>query len=87
MFGKILWKILEKKEMRIAYIRVIQNIYEGVSTSVRVQGGETYDFSITIGLHQYSTLCPYIFTLILDILPEHIQELASRCMLFADCRG
>ncbi|RZB66902.1 ER membrane protein complex subunit 8/9-like [Glycine soja] len=37
-----------------------------------------------LGLHQGSTLSPYLFTLILDVLTEQIQEIAPRCMLFAD---
>jgi len=44
----------------------------------------TEDFPITIGLHHGSTLSPYLFTLVLDLPMEHIQELAPRCMLFAD---
>ena len=51
---------------------------------MRTQDGTTEDFPITIGLHQGSTLSPYLFTLVLDVLTEHIQELAPRCMLFAD---
>ncbi|KAH1243240.1 LINE-1 reverse transcriptase [Glycine max] len=81
---EILWKALEKKGVRVAYIRAIQDMYDRVSTSVRTQGGESDDFPITIGLHQGSTLSPYLFTLILDILTEQIQEIAPRCMLFAD---
>ena len=81
---EILWKALEKKGVRVAYIRAIQDMYERVTTRVRTQGGETDDFPITIGLHQGSTLSPYLFTLILDVLTEHIQERAPRCMLFAD---
>ncbi|KAL5146025.1 Retrovirus-related Pol polyprotein from type-1 retrotransposable element R2 [Glycine soja] len=50
---EILWKALEKKGVRVAYIRAIQDI-------------------------------PYLFTLILDVLTEQIQEIAPRCMLFAD---
>jgi len=65
------------------YIRAIQDMYEGASTSVRTRDGDTVDFPITIGLHQGSTLSPYLFTLVLDVLTEHIQELAPRCMLFA----
>ncbi|KAH1266916.1 UPF0183 protein [Glycine max] len=81
---KILWKALEKKGVRVAYIRAIQDMYDRISTSVRTQGGESDDFPITIGLHQGSTLSPYLFTLILDVLTEQIQEIAPRCMLFAD---
>nr|ABN08628.1 RNA-directed DNA polymerase (Reverse transcriptase) [Medicago truncatula] len=81
---EILWKALKKKGVRIAYIKAIQDMYEGASTCVRTQDGDTVDFPITIGLHQGSTLSPYLFTLVLDVLTEHIQELAPRCMLFAD---
>ncbi|KAL5130219.1 THO complex subunit 4A [Glycine soja] len=81
---EILWKALEKKGVRVAYIRAIQDMYDRVSTSVRTQGGESDDFPITIGLHQGSTISPYLFTLILDVLTEQIQEIAPRCMLFAD---
>lgn len=58
-------------------------MYEGVLTSVHIDGGKTYDFPIIIGLRQDLTLIPYLFTLILDVLTKHIQELAPICMLFA----
>jgi len=57
-------------------------MYERVTTSVRIQGRDTDDFPITIKLHQGSTLSPYLFTLVLDVLIEHIQKLSPRCMLF-----
>jgi len=35
-------------------------------------------------LYQGSTLIPYLFTLVLDVLTKHIQQLAPRSMRFAD---
>ncbi len=49
-------------------------MYEGVTTIVRTVGGDTRDFSISVGLHQGSAINPYIFTLVLDELTKHIQE-------------
>jgi len=39
---------------------------------VRTQDEATDDFPMIIGLHQGSTLSPYLFTLVLDVLTEHI---------------
>ncbi|KAH1238778.1 LINE-1 retrotransposable element ORF2 protein [Glycine max] len=71
---------MDQQDMHLIFI----DLEKAVSTSVRTQGGESDDFPITIGLHQGSTLSPYLFTLILDVLTEQIQEIAPRCMLFAD---
>ena len=79
-----MWKVLEKKGVRIAYIRSTNDIYEGTLTSVRMHDGVTDDFYITSGFHKGSTLSLYFFTVILDVLTEHIKELAPRCMLFAN---
>jgi len=59
---------LEKKEVLVVYIRAIKNMYEGVKTSVRTSAGDTEYFPIDIGLHQGSTLSPFLFTIVMDEL-------------------
>lgn len=59
-------------------------MYNGVMTCVRTQSRATKDFLITIRLHQSSTLSPYLFNLVLDLVIEHIQDATPRCMLFAN---
>ena len=61
---EILWKVLEKKEVQVGYIRVIQDMYKGVMTRVRTPAGETIDFPIRIGLHQvwhWVRICSTLF--------------------------
>ncbi|RDY08368.1 hypothetical protein CR513_07411, partial [Mucuna pruriens] len=47
-------------------------MYEEIT--IRRTRGITANFPIAIGLHQEPALSPYLFTLVLDVLTEHIQE-------------
>lgn len=51
---EVLWKTLEKKDVCMAYIRAIQDMYEGITPR-----GKTQDFPSKIGLHQDWTLSPF----------------------------
>lgn len=39
-------KEFEKKDICVVYFRVIQNMYDEITTSMRIVGGETKDFPI-----------------------------------------
>jgi len=61
-----------REEVGIVYIKSYQ-VYVWVSFDyVRMQDEFIDDFSITIGLHQGSTISAYLFTLVLDVLTEHV---------------
>ncbi|XP_046967557.1 uncharacterized protein LOC124535393 [Vanessa cardui] len=49
-----------------------------------MSAGKTDRFNVAVGLHQRSTLSPYLFLLIMDALMADIHENAPWCMLFAD---
>lgn len=49
-------------------------MYEGAVTTVKTFVGDTKELSITVGLHQGSTLSPYLFTLAMHELINTIQH-------------
>lgn len=53
-------------------------------TNVKTSRGETNEFSLKIGLYQSSTLHPYLFNIVLDVLTASIEEEISKCMLLAN---
>ena len=81
---EILWRVLEKKRVCVAYIEAIKDMYNRTVTSIRTISGEIKEFPITIGLHQGSALSPYLFALVIDEITRHIQHEVPWCMLFAD---
>jgi Reverse transcriptase (RNA-dependent DNA polymerase) len=75
---------LKRKLVPIKYVTLIKDMYTNVVTCVRTYDGESDIFPIKIGLHQGSTLSPYIFTLVMDEITKDIQGDISWSMLFAD---
>ena len=65
---EILWRILKKKGVRVAYIQTIKVVYDGAKTALRTHEGQCESFPITILLHQNLVLSPYHFPLVMDEL-------------------
>ena len=75
---------LKKKAVLLKYVSIIRDMYEGVVTNVRTCGGLTDEFSITIAVHQGSTLSLFLFAIVMDEITKSIHEDIPWCMLFTD---
>nr|GEY30296.1 retrovirus-related Pol polyprotein LINE-1 [Tanacetum cinerariifolium] len=81
---ELIWKTLVDKGTSRRYIRVIRGMYNGAKTHVRTSIRSIEFFPVDVGLHQGSTISPYLFALILDELSRGIQEDIPWCLIFAD---
>lgn len=68
--------------MSMAYIKAIKDMYDGAKT-LKIVRGESKHLPIMMGLHQGSTLGPFLIVLVMDELTRHIQGEVLLCMLFA----
>ena len=79
-----LWECLRLAETSECYIRIIKDMYDGVTTTVRSAAGLTEEFKVGVGLHQGTALSPFLLAIIIDKLTEDIRKDAPWDMLFAD---
>ena len=59
-------------------------MYDRVSTNIYTPVGMIESFPIRVGLHQGSTLSPFIFTAIMEEISKSIWEIVPWCMLFTN---
>ena len=80
----IIWWALRKKNVGEEYIKVIQDMYDGCTTSVRTLIGSTESFEVKVGLHQGSALSPLLFITVMDVISKEVGRGPPHAMLFAD---
>ena len=80
----VMWWALEKHKVPTKYITLVKDMYHDVVICVQICDGDIDNFLIKIGLHQGSTLSPYLFALVMDEVTRDIQDAIPCCILFAD---
>ena len=81
----IIWWALRKKIVGEECIKkVIQDMYDGCTTSVRTLIGSTESFEVKVGLRQGSALSPLLYITVMDVLSKEVGRGPPHAMLFAD---
>ncbi|KAM7373883.1 hypothetical protein PAMP_006573 [Pampus punctatissimus] len=79
-----LWYCMRKSGVTETYVRVVQDMYEDCKTVVRCAVGVTEELKVEVGLHQGSTLSPFLFTMVMDRLTDEVRQESPWTMMFAD---
>ena len=55
------------------YVRLVKDTYEDARTRVKTSIGFTGKITVRLGLHQESSLNPYLFDMIMDVMGRGIK--------------
>ena len=56
------------------YIRIIKDMHDRATTTVRSAAGLTEEFKVGVGLYQGLAFSPFLFTIIMDKLTKDIRK-------------
>ena len=79
-----IWMCLREQGVPEKYVRLVKDTYEDARTQVKTSIGLTGKITARVGHYQGSSLSPYLFDMILDVMGRGIKEQPPWCMLFAD---
>ena len=80
----VVWEVLQKKGVDETYVRIVKDMYEGVTTKIKTRTGVSDSFEVKIGVHQGSALSPYLFILVVDVLLKRGGK--RRAIVYVVCR-
>src|SRR6202142_3562357 len=69
-----MWELLEKYGVAPKMIRILRNLYEGITACVRIEGENTEAFEVRTGLRQGCILSPTLFNITLVYMMRRAME-------------
>ena len=63
---------------------VVRSMYENSSTRVKIEGRESEEFRVKVGVHQGSVLSPLLFVVVMEALSLEFREGLPMELLYAD---
>ena len=80
----VLWWAMRTLGVEEWAVRVVQAMYDGARSRVRVNGQCREEFGVGVGVHQGAVLSPLLFILVLEVLSREFRTGAPWELLYAD---
>jgi len=81
---EVLWWALRYVGVEEWIVNVIKSMYDGVTTSVKMNGEESETFEVKVGLHQGSVLSPILFNIVMQAIADNFKKGLPWELLYAD---
>jgi hypothetical protein len=81
---EVVWWALRNMGVDEWIVSVIKSMYEGATTSVKLNGRVSKGFGVKVGVHQGSVLSPLLFIIVLEALSKNFKEGLPMELLYAD---
>ena len=65
------------------YMKAVMKMYEEVLSQVKMEGEDSKEFAVRVGIHQGSILSPLIFDVVMDVVTEEAAR-EGRALMYAD---
>src|SRR5260221_1447930 len=81
---EVLWWALRRSGVEEWIVNIIKVMYEGSTTAIKLNDGESKEFEVKVGVHQGSVLSPLLFIVVLEALSKEFREGLPWELLYAD---
>ena len=81
---KVIWWALRTVGVDEWIVRVIQSMYDGPISKIRVNDSYSDDISVKVGVHQGSVLSPLLFIIVLEALSKEFRTGCPWELFYAD---
>ena len=61
---------LRRKGVVECYVKAVMKMYKEVLSQMKVEGEDSREFVVRVGIHQGSVLSPFIFAVVMDVVKE-----------------
>ena len=86
-FDRVLRVLIESslrtKGVVECYVNAVIKMYQEVLSQVKVEGEDSEEFAVRVGIHQGSILSPLIFDVVMDVVTEEVAK-EGRALMYAD---